>query len=395
MHNDDTRRASEDNRRGINNDANSNASDTSDTNSTLTTLISAGDSAIRNMSKSLAKIDFDQIAHSINAASRSVLQRFGKSDSIPSPYIVCEEKAERRGRNKQWRGFALLFFMSFPSLMLALSLLFADLIPALMMLGFALGIGWWSYRLIKKGTQEAHVAVLLKRMSNTLGMSQKISLASLANTVDVPLNKLIHLLKQALFEGLIPEGRLASYDGTPMLYLTEAAQREDSVHGDTAVQSASTASSAAAVHNDVDISELPPDAQEFLRACKQAVDSIRLSALSIRDTEVRILLESIAKKTESLGSYVLHHPLAASQLHRVATYYLPTTSKFAASYVELERHSTGEQTRTTLAEIRTTLDQVNDALTKLSDDVVLDQSIDLSADMEVMRTMLKQDGLDK
>lgn len=58
-----------------------------------------------------------------------------------------------------------------------------------------------------------------------------------------------------------------------------------------------------------------------------------------------------------------------------------------------EGHASGPEVVKTLTEMRSSFVQMDDALSKLSDELVLDQSIDVHSDIEVLRTMLKQDGL--
>ena len=61
--------------------------------------------------------------------------------------------------------------------------------------------------------------------------------------------------------------------------------------------------------------------------------------------------------------------------------------------MEFEGHATGPEVVKTLTEMRSSFGQMDEALSKLSDELVLDQSIDVHSDIEVLRTMLEQDGL--
>jgi hypothetical protein len=75
-------------------------------------------------------------------------------------------------------------------------------------------------------------------------------------------------------------------------------------------------------------------------------------------------------------------------------YYLPTTAKLIIAYRDMDRKEVqGENIMSAKQEIENTLDMINEAFEKLFDSMFKEQSLDVQTDIDVMRTMMKQQGL--
>jgi hypothetical protein len=75
-------------------------------------------------------------------------------------------------------------------------------------------------------------------------------------------------------------------------------------------------------------------------------------------------------------------------------YYLPTTTKLVKAYEEMDSQPiAGENIQQAKREIENSLDTINDAFEKLLDSFFKEQAMDLSSDINVMKMMMKQDGL--
>ena len=99
----------------------------------------------------------------------------------------------------------------------------------------------------------------------------------------------------------------------------------------------------------------------------------------------------------SIGSIleqVQKKPASAGELRRFMNYYLPTTTKLVTAYVELDsQHVDVANVTSTKREISETLDTINDACGQVLDDMFQDQAWDISSDINVMKTMMEQEGL--
>ena len=87
-------------------------------------------------------------------------------------------------------------------------------------------------------------------------------------------------------------------------------------------------------------------------------------------------------------------PELASDLRKFMNYYLPTTAKLVEAYKELDAEAVeGENITRTKREIEDTIDTINEAFEKLLDSFFEEKAWDISSDINVMKTMLKQDGM--
>ena len=87
-------------------------------------------------------------------------------------------------------------------------------------------------------------------------------------------------------------------------------------------------------------------------------------------------------------------PSLAGNLNMFMDYYLPTTIKLVEAYESMDQQDIpGENIRSAKAEISDSLDTINDAFEKLLDSFFADTAMDVSTDISVMKTMMKQEGL--
>ena len=87
-------------------------------------------------------------------------------------------------------------------------------------------------------------------------------------------------------------------------------------------------------------------------------------------------------------------PDSAGDLRKFMSYYLPTTEKLLQSYVDLRKESLNvENIVNSQKEIEEATDVINDAFVKLLNQLFENTSWDISSDISVMKTMMKQDAL--
>ena len=103
------------------------------------------------------------------------------------------------------------------------------------------------------------------------------------------------------------------------------------------------------------------------------------------------IMEIIAKK---IFEQVQEHPEKLPDIRRLMNYYLPTTLKLLNVYEEFDSQPVqGENIRSAKQQIEATLDTINVAFENLLDKLFTDEALDVSSDITVLETMLKQEGL--
>lgn len=140
---------------------------------------------------------------------------------------------------------------------------------------------------------------------------------------------------------------------------------------------------------------LSPEVQKILDDGNAYIREVRRINDEIPDTEEMSTklyrLEDIMKR---IFAQVEKEPSKAKDIRKLMNYYLPTTMKLLNAYVDLNNQpEAGDNIRSAKQEIDASMDTINDAFEKLLDNLFQDQAWDISSDLDVMKTMMAQDGL--
>ena len=138
---------------------------------------------------------------------------------------------------------------------------------------------------------------------------------------------------------------------------------------------------------DAAVDSLVEKGQEMLAQIRKENDLIPDVGLSAQMDQ----LDDVANR---IFHTVAEKPEKAPQIRRFMDYYLPTTLKMLTVYRKMdERQVAGKEAQATRAQIREAMDTVLKAFDKQLNALYADDMLDLSTDIDVMETMLKQDGL--
>ncbi len=115
----------------------------------------------------------------------------------------------------------------------------------------------------------------------------------------------------------------------------------------------------------------------------------------IKDYAVSERIYRIEEHTQNIFDYVTAHPEAMPQIRSFMNYYLPTTLKLLDSYSRIEQMGVaGENMKKSKENIEQILDALVVGFEQQVDKLFANESIDISSEISVLETMMKQDGLD-
>ena len=127
---------------------------------------------------------------------------------------------------------------------------------------------------------------------------------------------------------------------------------------------------------------------------QEMLSQIRKENDLIPDAELSAQMDQLDDVANRIFRTVAEQPAKAPQIRRFMDYYLPTTLKMLAGYRKMEeRQVTGKNAQETRSQIREAMNTVLKAFDKQLDALYQDDMLDLSTDIDVMETMLRQDGL--
>lgn len=135
-----------------------------------------------------------------------------------------------------------------------------------------------------------------------------------------------------------------------------------------------------------EVDKIIDEGREYLKKLRAADDAIPDEALS-ED------ISRMERASSDIFRYIADHPEKAPQIRKFMNYYLPTTLKLLNSYQRLSSQSVkGENITSTLFNIAGMMHTVADAFEKQLDALFSEEAMDISADITVFESLLKQEG---
>lgn len=138
-----------------------------------------------------------------------------------------------------------------------------------------------------------------------------------------------------------------------------------------------------------EVQKIIAEGNDFIQKIHESNDAISGIEISEKISRMETLVKRIFERVEQ-------NPDAIPEIHKLMTYYLPTTVKLLDAYEDLDRQPIqGENIISSKKEIEQTLDTLNLAFEKLLDSLFEDIAWDVSSDISVLHTILAQEGLTK
>lgn len=139
---------------------------------------------------------------------------------------------------------------------------------------------------------------------------------------------------------------------------------------------------------------LPPECREILEEGRRYIQHIHECNERIPGEEISAKLDRLELVVTKIFRETERNPDCASDLKKLMSYYLPTTTKLLDAYCEMDSQPiAGRNIGNTKKEIEDALDTINTAFENLLDGLFQDEAWDISSDITVLHTMLAQEGL--
>ena len=208
-----------------------------------------------------------------------------------------------------------------------------------------------------------------------IGRRESVSVVQLAHAMPVSVRKACNDLQEMLDRGILPAGYLDM--SSHQLILSDEGLKDEP--------------EPAAEPEAPDQEEEEPldirDDDAVLREIRRLNDDID-------DAEMSRKLDRIGEITSKIYGYVKQNPSKEGQLRSFLNYYLPTTLKILKAYARMEDQGVeGENIRTAKERIEGMMDKVVDGFEKQLDRLFEVDTMDITADVEVLERMLEKDGL--
>ena len=243
---------------------------------------------------------------------------------------------------------------------------------------------------IIKGIGKITLRSLAVRYRDLCKDKQYESVDTIANSMGATREKVIKNIKKILKKGFFPEGFLDEQETTFMVskevyeqYLLAENGRKAKEQEDLERQKNNQMTTAEQTELDVMISK----GNQYITRLRQLNDNIPGQVISEKLTRLEGLLGEIFDR-------VREHPDQMVNCRKLMDYYLPTMIKLVEAYEEYDKVSSpGEDIKAAKNEIEKTLDIINQAFVELLNKLYQSSVWDVKAEANVLKTMLRQEGL--
>lgn len=136
------------------------------------------------------------------------------------------------------------------------------------------------------------------------------------------------------------------------------------------------------------------DVDEMLLSMEQQLNTLHAINDAIPDEELSHSMSRMEAAGRSILEVVEAAPEKAKTVRRFANYYLPDAVKVLQQYATMARQGVkGENAATVKAEVETSAAQIATAFENQLDALYAAESMDLSADLDVLQSLMKGQGL--
>lgn len=212
--------------------------------------------------------------------------------------------------------------------------------------------------------------------NNTVVPVRDLAVAA-AKPVDFTISDLLDLINKDYFRQarIVENGELFILDSkTYKLYKEEVLNRENNFEQKKAAESVED-----------------NNAKELLDRAKLSITQLTAMAEIIAEPMNKKIVELLST-IRKIFKHARENPNNVKELEKFIDYYLPTTVKLSKAYMDMQESNTSSMEKS-LKEIEKSMDTINYASLKLLDNMYEDKAIDISSDISVLKTMLKQEGL--
>lgn len=233
-----------------------------------------------------------------------------------------------------------------------------------------------------------------KRYVKLCGNKMYAQLEELATQVGISTAKVTRELRRILRKGIIPSAHLDKMATHLMLNDVVYKQYLDAEKSRLLQEKEKTEKSAATKKQEktaeqTELEQMVSEGHDAIRKLRDMNDLIPGEVISAKLYQLESLLKEIFERVQK-------EPSQMNRMHKVMSYYLPTTLKLVEAYHEFDKVSNqGEEIASAKKEIESTLDAINNAFVELLNNLFQDKVFDVTTDAQVLQTMLASEGLTK
>lgn len=241
-----------------------------------------------------------------------------------------------------------------------------------------------------KGFGKLKLRSAAKRYKELCQDKMYASVESIASATGTSKEKVVKNIKKILAKGFFPEGYLDEQNTTFMVsksvyeqYLRTEENRKEIEKED--IKRAEEGKLSIAEQTELDV--MITKGRQYTDRLRELNDNIPGEVISNKLSRLEDILNEIFNRVKD-------HPEQMVNCRKLMDYYLPTMIKLVEAYEEYDKVSQpGDDIKSAKAEIERTLDIINQSFVELLNKLFQSSVWDVTAEAQVLKTMLRQEGL--
>lgn len=259
---------------------------------------------------------------------------------------------------------------------------FFDSILGLLVTLLLTGAGYWISRYFH---QKMKLEKNFLRYRTEIGDNRVLAVEDFSTAVSLPQPIVVEELRKLISEGYFPQGRVVE-NGQLFLLDRGAYKAYKENYRDSNVLTKEKPREI-----DHDNEEFKDERQTLIN---QYVNTIEAQKSKVKNHEFKLKLEKLLIILHGIENAIKDDPYRIDDLNKFVDYYTPTTIKLVDRYLEFEEIQVPlESMEKSMADIEKSIQTLISAYENLLAELYKEDLLDLSAEMEVMKTILTQDGL--
>ncbi len=361
--------------------------------------LNVGNDILKSVSKAIDTNDYSKLASEITDSIKSVSyerKTTYASGSYRRPAARKEDCPFLRKKISKYLGVPEMFFGACIGVFFLFPIFISSFMIESPILAAITGILLVTSVIVTiKGGKKLKLAKKFHQYGNILRNADYFAIRDLAKVAMKSDEEVLKDIKDMIQAGFLPRAKLDRTETTCMItdeaydmYLGAEKDRAERELRQAAQEEELRKQAKVSGADASNVKGLVEEGNEYIRFVRQINDVIP-------DTEeMSNKLYRLEEIMNRIFEQVKKDPTSADELHKLMSYYLPTTKKLLSAYVELDKQpDSGENVRQTKQEIDLAMDTINEAFEHLLDSLFQDMAWDISSDISVMKTMMAQDGL--
>lgn len=247
--------------------------------------------------------------------------------------------------------------------------------------------------MIKHGNKNLQRVNRAKRYAMLGKESQYVTIDNLVSHLGMKRKKVIADIHKMLELGMYPEGHFDEQE-TCLIFTNEmykTYQQMQRAKRELDIQQANEKKQLEEQYKDI---EHNPELQEMIQEGNECIKKLRDLNDEIEGEVFSDKLYRLENVLKEIFAQIKIHPEKMSEMHKVMSYYLPTTLKMVEAYSEFDDISEpGTDIIEAKKQIEGAIDNINDAFNQLMNKLFLDKVYDVTTDAQVLQSILSREGL--